>query len=672
MQAITGPGTLLVRRVFTAIALLLFASRAVAQDDAGIYNPTPEPSPPSVAQTGHRSDPSYDSLAHTRELIQLARRYLERAQTKGGSYDLFYQRIAASDFVTDVQSIVRDAQTSTKDSAVASSATAVAQKLESLLLNENASGASALADALGQLDRALAAATPRTALNTAVPTGVAAVSLKSAYETLASYMKVTAVREPAHAPPRILFYGSDFDAESERAHAREHGWIGCKTEGAGGDGKQAVGKEVLCASYDVARDASVLVEFAIPPELEFSALISVRARILRSTPVELPVDNYTVVTRNELDKAELVAAPGDVFHGRKRLRRLELESQARAVSVTYQEFADQLVNTFRAGPVGDWLPSPELMDALDQFRTTISDFRENLSNDFASSQARLMLVPSNDTYERTRNDLNALLNDVQLLYTASQKAASAAARAKGCASDKAGQQCRWESRNALRDALQSGAFAVEWGVERLLGKLDRLFRTLRDGVRDEGLRRMKPAIVHLDAADLEHNDTVELIVKASMERLALSDDDSTEEEFLTYRFRMRIVDLGFSYAIGPQFGMIKRISDVREATAKDSPSNFRPAPGGAIQFRYRTYSRASDWLLPSVGAAAFVLDFDPSQAFELGVGPSVGLLNGMVHGGAGWNLFVTDHRMYWFLSLDFLQTIESFGPLFGGSKEEGE
>ena len=71
-------------------------------------------------------------------------------------------------------------------------------------------------------------------------------------------------------------------------------------------------------------------------------------------------------------------------------------------------------------------------------------------------------------------------------------------------------------------------------------------------------------------------------------------------------------------------------------------------------------------MCPSVGIAAFAVDFDPRTTLEVGVGPSVGYFNDLVHIGMGWNLSVDDHRRYYFISLDFLRASETFGTLFGG------
>jgi hypothetical protein len=73
-----------------------------------------------------------------------------------------------------------------------------------------------------------------------------------------------------------------------------------------------------------------------------------------------------------------------------------------------------------------------------------------------------------------------------------------------------------------------------------------------------------------------------------------------------------------------------------------------------------------DWVFPSVGLAVYAVDFDPATSLELGVGPSIGLLDEHIHAGIGWNLSVGDHRQFWWVSLDFLRASDTFAALFGG------
>jgi hypothetical protein len=481
---------------------------------------------------------------------------------------------------------------------------------------------------------------------------------QGAYETLAAALKLVAIEgrkthvlydgATAHASDQARSEGTDEKTGNGKPKPNPRESQMCRDPDSSG----------ICPRYNIDRAGKLELQIVIPQDIDFSATISVRARILRNTPVELSVDNYTTVSKSELEKSELATAPGDIFHGKRRMHRIELVDKVRAISESY----------LRVLPLMAPLSEEALESALYDLKAALDALTAQVDKEFASESALVMLVPSETAYSNAQDKVDRLLSRIEEIRLLTRAGLQALEKVEKCppAAPPAPDDCRLSQRAFLADLAKQ--FEAKKYASMALGTpLKDIYTALRFGVRDEALRRMKPAVVHLAAADLKHDDVVELIVRASMERLALGESEQEGEEALIFRFRIRIVERGCTYAIGPQFGMIKRLSDVRVATATDAPSNFRPAPGGAIQFPCRARPSWSDWLIPFPGITAFVLDFDPSQSFELGVGPSLGILNGMLHAGIGWNLFVTEHRPYAFLSLDFLQTVASFGPLFGGS-----
>lgn len=204
--------------------------------------------------------------------------------------------------------------------------------------------------------------------------------------------------------------------------------------------------------------------------------------------------------------------------------------------------------------------------------------------------------------------------------------------------------------------------------QAVLARIEETKTTIRTGIEKRLLREVRDARVRMSTIDLRHGDRVEIIVRVTRPGTTLRADDARVTVDVEERIVIRAVEDGVTFTTGPQFALIKRFSDVRVGTATEVPSNFKPAAGVVFTARYRTLCGGLDWVIPSVGLSAHVADFDPSTSLELGIGPSVGLLDEHIHAGVGWNLAVGDHRQYWWISLDFLRTSETFAGLFGGGK----
>jgi len=208
--------------------------------------------------------------------------------------------------------------------------------------------------------------------------------------------------------------------------------------------------------------------------------------------------------------------------------------------------------------------------------------------------------------------------------------------------------------------------------ESVHDQISRIQEIVRSSISKDLKRRISDARVHLRDAQLVHGDFVNIIVTVTVPKiqaLKLDSGSSAEPTTIEERFTLRIIERGWSYTTRPQFALVKRISDVTMGTSKDSPSNFKPAPGVLLNFRHKRNPYWTEWAYPSLGIAAFAVDFDPSKTFELGVGPSIGLLNDFVHVGAGINISYDGmlyRRSYYFISLDFLKTFDTFSVLFGG------
>lgn len=200
-----------------------------------------------------------------------------------------------------------------------------------------------------------------------------------------------------------------------------------------------------------------------------------------------------------------------------------------------------------------------------------------------------------------------------------------------------------------------------------LQAVEELRRRTRCGITARLKRGLLDARIRLAPLQLKHGDRIEITVRLTRPGTSI-DPSVTETPSIEAeeRFVVRVVQGGVEFRASPQFGLVKRFSDIRAATATESPSNFKPAAGINFSVRFHHLKRWTDWVLPSLGIAAHTVDFDPNKTFELGVGGSLGLLDDHVHVGTGVNVSVDKHRGYWWFSLDFLRTVDTFSSLFGG------
>jgi hypothetical protein len=221
-----------------------------------------------------------------------------------------------------------------------------------------------------------------------------------------------------------------------------------------------------------------------------------------------------------------------------------------------------------------------------------------------------------------------------------------------------------ESHSLATDQLRSQSKSTV--KVSVLEQVESMKRSVRKGIETRLKRAVRDARIRLSTLDLVHNDTIEILVRVTRQGTTLRAADTRGTIDIEERVLIRVVESGVSFSTSPQFALIKRSSDVRVASPREVPSNFKPAVGVVFAARYRTLSRGLDWVIPSVGLSAHVADFDPTTSLELGIGPSIGLLDDHVHAGVGWNLSVDNHRQYWWISLDFLRTSQTFSSLFGG------
>jgi len=136
-----------------------------------------------------------------------------------------------------------------------------------------------------------------------------------------------------------------------------------------------------------------------------------------------------------------------------------------------------------------------------------------------------------------------------------------------------------------------------------------------------------------------------------------------------YAMRFVISDFGWKMEFPVSMIFVKRINEVTDSTGKPvNPSNFKPAPGGSLLLTYQPMGSITKKLFTSfgVGINASLVNFDVGKDFQLGIGPVVYYLNRSIGVGYGWDLNATEKRTFWFLSLDFLKTFDTFSALYKG------
>ena len=500
--------------------------------------------------------------------------------------------------------------------------------------------------------------------------------------------------------------------------------------------------------------------------------ISVRARLLRDPPVELPVENYTTVSDKELKKESVLLLPsnGNLFRDGKYHK--EIQSSLTAIPALSAELT---ANFERLVPLlGGFVLSTATISALailDKDKANKDASYTNILSELsvalkASDDARKRLVAelqklqviftdrfldgefvadlgdkSLDTVGLTaRTRVNALGKIVVLLsdsYAVTQSVVEDCSKQMGQAFKAQVEVELYQSAAAdapvtttrvLKDEVvfaqptpdnkwarivtpdqyagyyvkldrdhmqpaprQPGLFGcARSSIERFVAQLKRhvtvieeaeneliavesavaaMQTVVRTDINTTLEKRIRDARVRLAGLSIQNGDIISVNVTVTLRPVGFSSQGlggTPEPTTIEERFVFRAIQRGWSTSIRPQFALIKRYSDVAVGTATESPSNFKPAPGVLLNFRFRRDPLYTEWLYPSFGLATFSVDFDPRKTFEIGFGPSIGILNDYLHFGMGWNLSADVHDTYYFLSLDFLKTSETFGTLFGG------
>lgn len=461
--------------------------------------------------------------------------------------------------------------------------------------------------------------------------------------------------------------------------------------------------------YHVSKGATIHVDFNPAGLIHLKGGVRVRARLLGDNPVELPVENYGRISKDQLQ----VGDPMTLDDNRSRIA-----TWAKTIPLAAARDAFVTLNT----------ADGVLEHADSELAASYRDFQR--LGDAAKEAALPRLQTRADTRgapldrvaqatRATRDAVDKVFDELHGMLAAAglpdyDRGAAAAARRKLergllAAKERSSQDavlaravaaCVSEFKPKAEPETETGptltAKKLEVCVKRhaadtrstaLLSQeqsaaavdeaLDELEAVLARAAEDALDGGIKPARIYLAAASTEHGDVLEVIVE---EIKTASPDKSegapptvaaaSERVMETLRFRLRLVDNGVSARIAPQFVLLRRFKDVAVASATAKPTNFEVTPGASLTFRWRSLDPITDWFIPSLGIHAALPDFDPSNTgFELGVGFAVGLLNELVHFGFGWNLHATRDHEYFFISLDFLAGIDGFTHL---TKSEGD
>jgi len=412
--------------------------------------------------------------------------------------------------------------------------------------------------------------------------------------------------------------------------------------------------QCLKSLYHVSKDATILVDFDAVEALALPDGVRVRARLLGDNPVELPVENYSRISKDELDVRAPRGLSGDGAATAKAL--LALPPKLAAFETALHDVSFAATGAMRAADeaapgAAETRDFAERVDSALGALASVRDAAAQLVDSVASTRANLAAVAeAHIKLDRAIAAVAAPVGRVGLLT--SHAACADDVTSPGCQAQVVAFSGPLTNSDEQLDTMRQA-------LEELRSAAARALHEAADGV--------KPARIYLGAATTEHGDILEVIVE-SLEQAAAADQEAPVSE--TLRFRIRLVDNGVSARVAPNFTLVKRIKDVAVASERAKPSNFEITAGAALTFRWRDEAPWTDWLVPSVGIHATLPDFDPSNSFELGVGLSLGWLNDMIHAGIGWNLSVTDDREYFFISLDFLAGVDGFSQLTSKGGEE--
>jgi hypothetical protein len=78
----------------------------------------------------------------------------------------------------------------------------------------------------------------------------------------------------------------------------------------------------------------------------------------------------------------------------------------------------------------------------------------------------------------------------------------------------------------------------------------------------------------------------------------------------------------------------------------------------------------NSWLLSGIGVTTVALDFSESQDVELGLAPTLSMLDNRILAGYGWNLQAEDNRGFWFFSIRLFSRSGGMNPTLSASARE--
>lgn len=369
------------------------------------------------------------------------------------------------------------------------------------------------------------------------------------------------------------------------------------------------------ARYSVRRDSDIVV--GLMPTERFRGRVTMRARILRETPVELPILNFSTVSSTQLATESAVFVPDDEPLGR----------QANALRRDLHDLCVAIDSGSGLAERGRLAGLPDRIFSV------------------TASVARLAPDPDQKTAVRASTKrLESIARDWV------RKLATCGGRSQPECPD-------------LDTAPEDYQYICNLPV--VLDRLEDVTRTIY-------ISRLKEGRISLASTDVKHGDVVELYLHSRLPKVddgLLSGSTSTSTDTFSYRFYFRVYE-DIRVQAGGHAALVARLSDVARPTAAESPSRFKPAPGGVLSLRFGGRAEWVDWLIPSVGFYAFLVDFDPAATFELGLAGGVGLVNSSVHLGFGANAMAERNSAFFFLSLDFLRAVDAFGVMFPSQTKE--
>lgn len=376
-------------------------------------------------------------------------------------------------------------------------------------------------------------------------------------------------------------------------------------------------------------------------EVNFSGELSISAKILSPTSALLPVTNYLKAdegSKSFKQSSFVIQGGEDVIS----LGQIEKFSKALIDFSVKANYIKERLSNMQADKIDSFLMQelPQLNAQKDTVEREFSNFN-SLTNSYL---ALPYLV-----------DLSKKDNNIKIIYELIKK-----------------KQTDLES---LINQIKQLNLTTDRDIDLYASKLSSISNLVIDTINSNDTLKEKitnyqaksadiipPGEINLAQAKIQAGSIIQILIS---NKVSFNSEDVTLEKQFTFKTNT----YNFDWSISPSVNFIKRIKDPKlsDPTLDLTASNFKPAPGVNLRFRLNFRNETANFFIPSIIVNSSLLDFVASDNLEVGIGIGIGWLNDLLSVGYGQNMNSSgNHRGYFFLGIDFIQSVETFKPIFTG------